>query len=295
MKTGILLALLCLPPALWAQNGDPSFIEDGDDRTLVIWKDMTIPEEKDYENVIIAKGDVEFLGSTDALVLVRGKVTLGPNAKIRQRLVVLSGSVVQTPGATLPDDDKPSTIFNKGREWLSNLKSYFGALPFGETRSWTAPFQTLALFFLWVLLVFLSGLMPSLFGNAERFLLPGQFLGSGLISLLFWLFLIPVLFLLTISIVGILAIPFVLLLYSLALIAGVGVCGRTLGSLLIRRSSLVWPHTKILELTVGVILLFALSLLPIVGRAVLMILVFVGMGAFLRAIFDGQRFFVSVR
>jgi hypothetical protein len=59
-KLSLLLALLLPMLSTLANEGSDVFIEDPDEGSLVIWKDVTIPAEKSYRSVVIMGGVVDF-------------------------------------------------------------------------------------------------------------------------------------------------------------------------------------------------------------------------------------------
>lgn len=293
-----------LAPAAWAtpEAEGPSniFIEQKDSGTIVIWKDVTLPEQKHYNSVVVMNGHLDFFGTAKHLVLVNGRITLHPGSKVEERLVVLNGRIEQLDGSQTPPPTPP-TFSDRWQEKWNNLKDKFSNFSWShdsqshdsETPSsefwkilwWPFSFALFLAVSLVLLAVFyfLSAIFlwitPRLSQNADEYFRsnPLKSLGIGIVAFLLFT---PILVLLIVSIVGILLIPFYVLFVCLLGLAGIFTSARALGLVVFERLGI---HSRFWASLAGFFILWVVLFLPFFSSPLLMGIWLMGLGATIKS------------
>jgi hypothetical protein len=272
-------------------------VDQDDSHTLMISKDVTIPAEKTYKSVVIINGKVEFFGQTENLILVNGAVKLHPGSKVTRQLVVLNGNVEQMKGAESPEasvkilgrfgnwKDKFKSRLN---EWLPSNDSVEGFFS-GLARFLFLPLALAVPLAIFVILTVIAMIFLSVAPQLSR-LADETFLRSPIASLgwgvLGFLAFTPIVVLMVISIVGIPIIPLFVLFCLLLALAGFFTVCRGLGHWLL--SKMIKP-SRFVSTLVGLVILFALTFMPIIGSFVGTTALLLGTGAILRALLYRDR------
>jgi hypothetical protein len=292
---GLFLTALSLQtlPALPDTVGSDVFIEDKAAGSLVVWQDMTVPENKDYKSVVVMNGDLEFFGRTDHMVLVNGSLKLQEGSEVREKLVIISGKIEQSDGAIIPGEG-PSVSWNKEFHfdykwpWFERWKSGWMDHSFFKIL-WiplfiAIPLAFLVLLFGLALLFFAMAPALSQFADEDIRRNPLACLGFGAVG---YLCILPAIVLLCITIVGIPFIPLFVLFIMLVLLAGFFAISRTLGQALLSK---IGFGKNSLSTLLGLLIMFALSFTPILGRFIVLGLLMVGAGAILRSKVSGRTY-----
>lgn len=287
-----------------ARHRTPATHRSRNDR-VEIGKDVTIgPGETVNELVVVAgnatvdgtvEGNLVVLSGTakvnghvrEDLITILGSASLGPDARIGQDAVVVGGPLDVSPQATISGQQTVVALgqmlpdFMWLQKWLS--KGLFLARPFPPQVKWV--WGVAGLF----LLVYLA--MTLMFPRPVRACvgaLEEQPVASFFIGLLLLVLLGPLLFLLVVSVAGVLAIPFVVCaLIAAALFGKVAVyayAGQQLGRQLNGRD-LSLP----LMLVLGAALFYLVYMVPVLGFAVWGVITLIGLGAVLLACFGSFR------
>ncbi len=265
------------------------FTEQKDTGTIVIWKDITIPKEKSYETVVVMQGRVDFFGSTKTLVVIDGGVVLNPDSEVSERLLVVHGQVKQLKGAKVVDLNRMPPFRQAIEDFLTKIRGRFSRLPFDPMNLffWKMVWWPLSLSLLFSALILILVLGYLFFRLAPQLSLSAdEGLRLHYLSALVWgliahLAFFPFLILLAISIIGIPFIPFVILLAFLVGFAGLFAVARCIGSFVLRpnnQSAILGPSL------LGLLILFGLLFIPLIGKILVFLAHLAGIGAVLRSL-----------
>ena len=206
---------------------------------LVVSKDITIPERAEYKNIVVLSGQVDLFGKTENLVILKGLVRIHDKGEVRQKMLVLGGTVERLPGSKIPDSPKPSFADrwkNFGENWIEKWKHRIEA-PDDEEESdeviappknhWgkvfafpfllAIPLSILIVLFGFAMIFFT--LAPKLADRSED-VLKTEPMFSLLWGAAAYLFFTPLIAVLTLSIVGIPLVPLVVFFAVLFILAG---------------------------------------------------------------------------
>jgi hypothetical protein len=201
----------------------------------------------------------------DAAVAVFGNVELGPNADIGGDVVSIGGTVTQDPAAVVHGNIQ--SVFGGMTGDFSHLQTWFRhclllgrplALVPGLGWAWTIALVMLALYVL-LGLVLHEAVDKCVHTLQTR---PGQSILASLLLLLA----IPILFvLLCITVIGVIAVPFVAIALFLAKLFGRAVILAWIGGTLLRGVSMGQAPRAALSVLVGGIIVLALYCVPFLG------------------------------
>jgi uncharacterized RDD family membrane protein YckC len=201
----------------------------------------------------------------DAAVAVFGNVELGPNADIGGDVVSIGGTVTQDPAAVVHGNIQ--SVFGGMTGDFSHLQTWFRhclllgrplALVPGLGWAWTIALVMLALYVL-LGLVLHEAVDKCVHTLQTR---PGQSILASLLLLLA----IPILFvLLCITVIGVIAVPFVAIALFLAKLFGRAVILAWIGGSLLRGVSMGQAPRAALSVLVGGIIVLALYCVPFLG------------------------------
>jgi uncharacterized RDD family membrane protein YckC len=229
------------------------------------------------DSAVAVLGNVQIDGPVDGdVVAVLGNVNLGPRAQVGGDVTAVGGAVIRDPAATVAGDVQSVGGFTSGfdrfRPWIDHCLLYGRPLALvpGIGWAWGLAFILLALYVFLALLFRDSVTRCAVTVEAQ----PGMALVAALLSILF----IPIaIVLLCITVIGIAAIPFVLLAAFCVGLFGKAVILAWLGRRVIGRSG-QFGHPAI-AVAVGGLIVLVLYLVPVLGFLVYKILGFLGFGA----------------
>jgi len=291
MSVGLYLFSQSANPAIESPSEEDVFSEQAEVSSIVVWKDVEIPVDKSYRNVVVMNGNLKFYGTTQNLVVVGGTAILEKGSKVTEQLVNVNGQIQELMGAEVasPLDNQSDGKLERAKNWLNNwkedLSSRFSDFDYSPKMLFFPWLLWLPAFFVLVLMVFASlffRMAPNLSRSAEYFLV-SDFWVTFVWGAVAFLVFAPAVKILFITIVGILFIP-VLLFAALLVIAG--------GLLCICRSFGRWLLTRVISLPlglatiVGLFVALAIFSVPYFGHLVFAISSVSGSGAILRALFD---------
>jgi uncharacterized RDD family membrane protein YckC len=218
---------------------------------------------------------------------VLGAVKLGPDARVRRDVVVVAGPLEAHPDASIGGQQ---TVVALGEVipdfmWLQNwvTKGLFLARPLPPQVTWVWILAALFLLLYLALTVMFPRPVLACVSALEQ-----QPVASFFVGILLFVLLGPLLFLLTVSVAGILVIPFLICaLIAAALFGKITVytyAGQQVGRQL-ASSELGLP----LVLIIGALLFYLIYMVPVLGFAVWGVVTLVGLGAVLLAAFGSFR------
>ncbi|MCZ7640515.1 MAG: hypothetical protein M5U12_33340 [Verrucomicrobia bacterium] len=224
-------------------------------------------------------GDLDLDGVVDGeVVVVMGDAHFGPNAVVHGECIVIGGRITAEPGATFHRQKREIAGF------LPSVGDWFryGLLwgrPVVPSLGWV--WVVVALHFVVYFLVAL--LLPKPVEACER-VLQEQGLaafGVGLLGIfLFW----PVMFVVGVTVAGLVVIPFLLVAAVGAVLLGKTATFQWLGRTLLRRLGAEGPGGGLTGFLVGFLLITLVYLVPVLGLVAWGVLVPLGFGAALMAL-----------
>jgi hypothetical protein len=245
---------------------------------IVIGSDVTVDEGMEVQRAVSIGGDVRVFGRVvhDA-VSVGGTVVLGPDSRVEGNVVSIGGTVEREPGSFVGGE---VTIVDATglKSWISGLpgQGLAGAGELWKGMGWASSLA----FFLMALII--TAVMPGSIGSISwqmefrtgRSVFWGLF-GSVLIF--------PVVFMLFISIVGIILIPALIIVLSATLILGYVAVAQLMGKKITIAMKRPGRHILV-ELALGYAALFAMGLVPVAGWMIKGTALLLGFGGVLSAL-----------
>ncbi len=280
----LLLGFICLGSSLKAE---PVFSEQ--ERNIVIWNNLTVPQNKTYETIVIMNGDVEFFGKATHLVLVNGSVRLMEGSELSNKPTVLSGRIEQLAGALIADQSSIDIEESFWSEWKDELQEYVH-----DVRSFFNAQTTLK----WLALPLMIGIPIAI--GAVIFLIAALFLiiapdfakraewnlRQRPVACLIWglgayVLFLPLVLLMAISIVGIPLIPFFVLFALLVIFAGFIAGCLSVGRLILQSLGV---QSYLGGAAVGIVVVTAIHFVPWIGPICGSIIWIAGGGGILRSL-----------
>ncbi len=281
----------------------------GDEPVVVIGGDYNLPAGRRAEEVVVIAGSAIVEGDVDGdAVAVMGDITLAATARVDGDFVVVMGSATIEPGAVVERDlvvvmgglDAPAD-FQAGGEQVVVAGGFgppggFGAITpwFREGLFWGRPFVP-SLPWMWMLAALLALLYLAtnlVFDRPVRAcvdVLAEKPLSTGLGGLLVVLLAGPVFFILAVSVVGLVVIPFVACALLLAGLVGRVATARWIGGRLVAEDEPEsrWQGTR--SLLIGMALVSVAYLVPVLGFVAWTTLGVFGLGAVAAVVIAGLR------
>ena len=283
--------------------------QGGDEPVVVIGGDYNLPAGRRAEEVVVIAGSAIVEGDVDGdAVAVMGDITLAATARVDGDFVVVMGSATIEPGAVVERDlvvvmgslDAPAD-FQAGGEQVVVAGGFgpaggFGAITpwFREGLFWGRPFVP-SLPWMWMLAALLALLYLAtnlVFERPVRAcvdVLAEKPLSTGLGGLLVVLLAGPVFFILAVSVVGLVVIPFVACALLLAGLVGRVATARWIGGRLVAEDEPEsrWQGTR--SLLIGMALVSVAYLVPVLGFVAWTTLGVFGLGAVAAVVIAGLR------
>ena len=282
---------------------------DGDETVVSLGGDYTLAAGERADEVVIVGGSATVEGEVDGdVVVVMGSVTLAGTAHVDGDFVVVFGSATIEPGAVVERDlvvvagglDAPPG-FRAGGEQVVVAGGFgpdgrFGAIApwFSEGLLWGRPFVP-GLNWMWVLAALFALLYVAinlLFERPVRAcveVLAEKPLSAGLAGLLVVLLIGPVLFMLIVSVVGMVVIPFLACAVLLAGLVGRVAAARWIGGRVIAEDDSAGWQQGTRSLLIGMALVGATYLVPVLGFVTWTTLGVFGLGAVAATVIAGLK------
>lgn len=238
--------------------------------------DIEVAKGMVVNDVVAIYGDVVVSGRVENnIVSVGGSVILKPDSIVGGEIVVIGGDVAKDASAAVG-----------GRITQIHMPRFIPSITNFLKGGWLALWATISLlvFFGFLgLAVLLVALIP---GHIKTTVsaLERSFVGSALWGMLWAILVVPVAVLLAISIVGIILIPFEILLVALASIIGYIASAIFLGKKVLSSASATKIGGKLEPSTfvsaiMGILILFLISFVPIAGPIIKILFLTAGFGA----------------
>ena len=236
-----------------------------------IHTDIEISKDTVVNDVVAVGGNVTVYGKVENnVVAVGGDIVLKTNSSVGGQIVSVGGHVIKDPTANVT-----------GRITEIYMPHFIPSIPTFLKGTWLALWATISLLTLLGFLglaILLAALIPEHIGTAV------SVLEKSFVSMLFWgilwaILVAPIAVLLAISIIGIILIPLEILLVVLALVIGYIASAIFIGKnvfLSFRKAS-----PPFVDAILGILILFLIGFVPIVGPIIKILFVLAGFGAVL--------------
>lgn len=249
---------------------------------VVFADDARIEAGEKLDRVVLLGGELDFRGECEELVVIGGRAWLRKGSRVNGQLVLLGGNLQQEEGAFLPADKvvfqapKDFSRFwrwaGPGARWLD--LGWSGLLSFLFDIAWT--------FFLGLFLHLAAPRFSRELADRVK-TAPAKNLGMGVLAAVGF---VPGLVVLAISIVGILLIPFYLLLFVAIFCLGRIAAFALIGSWVPLKPG-KWNH-PLVRLGCGFALLSLIRMAPL-GWLAVFIFTWLGCGAAARVLYARIR------
>ena len=294
------------PPAISEPLATPDselitdrFDFSGGRKMVRIGSDVTIETNQSQREVVVVRGNVRLDGDVrhnvvvisgnavingrvgGDLVVVLGSAELGDSAAVERDVVIVGGTLRAAPGARVGGDRRvfdpawiPGLVYAK--DWVR--RGLFLGRPLPHDLGWV---WVIAGVFL-LLNILLSVLFPK---TIDRCVETVQMrpMGSLFAGLLVLVLFAPLMFLLAISMVGIVVIPFVICALVASIFLGKVTLYRYAGQQFGRQCGATVLENPLLALLAGTLVFYLLYMVPIIGFMVWAIVSLWGVGAVVTA------------
>ncbi|OIO39878.1 MAG: hypothetical protein AUJ75_00725 [Candidatus Omnitrophica bacterium CG1_02_49_10] len=245
----------------------PAFCKAND--IFKVNSDVTVESGMTANDVVVIGGNVTVSGKVErGIFVVGGNVYLKEYSEVKGEIVTVGGEVVKDPSAVMRGGLTQIRI----PSFMPTFETFFKG---GWIAIW-ATLSVLALLGFLGITILLLALLPKHISNIITVLDESFFnmLAWGLV----WILLIaPIAIMLAISIVGILLIPLEIMMFVIAMIIGYIAVAAFIGKNILKSSKRA--RNLFVEAIIGVLILFLISFLPVIGAIVKSLLVIAGFGA----------------
>lgn len=233
--------------------------------------DVTVAEKQVMTDAVAIGGNVTILSEgqvTNDAVAIGGDVILKPNARVRGDAVAIGGQIVKEPGAIVGGNEV--AVFSNA----SGLFARFGL--FGTVYLFYVVFSLISLIVVFAFGVFLLLLLPGHIQSIAVTMHQHPFKSAmwglgGIVAATLFVALFAG------SVFGFLLIPIVNLAFAIAGLLGAIAAGLWIGMKAFSRRA----TAKFLSFLVGMLILVVISLIPVAGGLIILMLDLFGFGAVL--------------
>lgn len=258
---------------------------------VMIGNDATVKEGQIAREVVVIGGSADIDGSVrHKLVVVGGTARLGPLSEIRGDLIIIGGKLEAAPGSKVGGQ---RIVIGTGggsqHPWLPLIGGWmqstlFYGRPLAHQQTWSWILAAIALLLYLVIATLFPRAINSPITALEQ--KPGQALLVGLLTLLL---LLPLFALLTITVVGIVLIPFTLFALVVALLFGRVAVYRYAGAQVAGQFGLSTLARPLPALILGAILFCLLYMIPILGLIAWGLVLPLSLGSIMLAVLQRTR------
>ena len=262
-RVAIIIALIC---AL-SISASPAFAKSQD--IVRITENIDIPGGMVVNDVVAIGGDVTVYGKVENnIVAVGGRVSLKPASCVVGEIVIVGGSLLRESGSV-----------TSGRLTQIDMPYFIPSLASFLKGGWIAVWATISVLVLLGFLglaILLVALIPENMRTAVN-AMEKSFARMLLWGLAWVILVVPIAVILAISVIGIILIPLEILLVGLALIIG-----YIAGAIYIGKNILLAFKANpvpFVDAILGILILFLIGFVPIVGHVVKALFLLAGFGA----------------
>lgn len=241
------------------------------------------------QDLVVVAGSANITGTVDGdVAVVLGSATLGSNAEVKRDVTVVGGILTSEPTTKIGGEPVVVSSFGVFRnfEWLKAyaIHGLMLARPIAPQVAWVWAVAGICLFiYLLIALLFPRPIQACVEALEKR---P---VGSFFMGILLFVLFAPLTFLLAVSIVGIVVIPFLACAMVVAFLFGKVSVYRFAGTQLGRQFNLSALQLPLVAFLVGALLFCLLYTIPVLGFLVWAAIIPFGMGAVVLAAFGGLR------
>lgn len=267
------ISLMFIAASFILVSAAPLFAKSQD--IIKVNSNIEIARDMVVNDVLAVGGDVIVYGKAEGSVTaVGGSVTLKPGSFVKEEVVIVGGNLIKEEGAAV--GGKVTQIFIP-----RFIPSYANILKGGWIALWAAVSMLVLLGFLG-LAILLVALIPHHIGVVVN-LLEKSFVSMLLWGMLWMVLIVPIAVVLAISIIGVILIPVEILLVALAFIIGYIASAIWIGkTVLLYFRKITIPFV---DAILGIVILFIVGLIPIVGFIIKSLFVTAGFGAVIKTRF----------
>ena len=239
-----------------------------------IGEDIHISAGTSVNSAVAIRGNIYVRGTVDEdVVAVLGDVRLYPTARIGKDAVSVGGRVIKDPAAMVGGDIVDISIGRRARGMIRNLVPYVGVMPVVGF----VVFRILLLLgFIGLAALLISFLTRHVGVIAAR--IEKSWWKALLWGILGVILIVPAMVFLTISIIGIPLIFVLIIFVSIAMVMGFVAVADIVGKRIIRVAKKK-KQSIFIEAILGLIILFLVDLIPIIGGIVRAAALLMGFGA----------------
>ena len=220
-------------------------------------------------DVVAIGGDVTVSGKVENnIISVGGRVILKPSSCVVGEIVIVGGTLIREPGSV-----------TSGRQTIVDMPHFMPSLTTFLKGGWIAIWATISVLVLLGFLglaVLLVALIPDNIGTAVN-VMEKAFARMLLWGLLWMILVVPIAVILAISVIGIILIPFEILLVGLALIIGYIAGAIYIGKNILLALKAFPP--PFVDAVLGIVILFLVGFVPVVGQVAKALFLLAGFGA----------------
>ena len=241
------------------------------------------------EDLLVINGKARVDGAVDGhLAVLGGQTVLGPNARIGGVVALVGSELKQDPAARIGDalielwSSRAPRGMVRTADWVRDglLQGRF-VVP---SHPWTWPAAGVCL----LIALALNALVPKGVDGCMS-MVQNRPVGAFISGVFILIFTSLLLLLLTISLVGLPAVPFLLTALALSVLFGTAAICRLAGHKLASLFACDWGQGTAAALTLGALLCFAAASIPLAGGLLCFVLAPVGVGAATRTALDRLR------
>lgn len=278
---------------------------DGKD-AVMIGNDFVLKEDEVVANVVVVSGNATIRGRVERdlvvvagsanitgtvdgdVAVVLGTATLGPNAEVKRDVTVVGGTLTSEPTTKIGGEPVVVSTFGVFRnfEWLRayTIHGLMLARPIAPQVAWVWVVAGICLFIYLVIALLFPRPIQACVEALEK-----RPVGSFFMGILLFVLFAPLTFLLAVSIVGIVVIPFLICAMVVAFLFGKVSVYRFAGAQLGKQFNLSTLQLPLVAFLIGALLFCLLYTIPVLGFLVWAAIIPFGMGAVVLAAFGGLR------
>lgn len=270
----IVIAVLMLVVIISVAGASYSKVLVRDKSVVKIGEDINMGQDMSFEDLVAIQGNINVKGTTAGdVVAVLGSVHLFPTAKVGGDVVSIGGTVTRNEGAKVGGKITEIVVSKEGANMMTACAPMIGIIGIGGF----LVLKVLMLIGFFALAAVLVSFKTNQLGVISS-IIEKKWLKTLLWGILGYILICPIAMLLAITIVGIPLILIEAVLVSLGLIMGFLAASQLIGKKFTK--AIRKPNQPMLtEVIYGIVLLFLIELVPVIGPLVKWVVVTMGFGS----------------
>jgi len=245
------------------------------DKSVVkISEDINMGQDLRFKSLVAIKGNINVKGIVDEdVVAVLGTVHVFPTARIAGDVVAIGGRVVKDAGSKIKGNIVELAISKEGLNLMESYAPVIGFVSIGGYLMFKALVLLGFIGLSMILVSFMTRQLGAISSKIEK-----EWLNTLLWGILGALLICPVAFLLAVTVVGIPLILIEVVLVSVAMTMGYVAVSQLIGKKFTK--AVRKPNQQMItEIIWGLVILFLVDLIPVVGTAIKCLAVTMGFGS----------------